>query len=121
MVLGVFGGTLAYFLGGWDTMLKILVLCVVLDYITGVLCAVVAKNLSSEIGYKGIVKKCMIFMVVALSASINFIIDGSPVRDVVIAFFIANEGISILENTSQYIPIPEKLKVLLIQLRDKEG
>jgi toxin secretion/phage lysis holin len=119
---GVIGGTIAYFLGGWDALLIALTTLVVLDYITGVVKAAYSKELSSEVGFKGLLKKIMIFIVVAAS----FVVQGVtgnilPLREVVIVFFIANEGISLLENAAVFIPIPEALKNALIQLRDKDA
>lgn len=119
---GVIGGTIAYFLGGWDALLIALTTLVVLDYITGVVKAAYSKELSSEVGFKGLLKKIMIFIVVAASFVVQGVTgDILPLREVVIVFFIANEGISLLENAAVFIPIPEALKNALIQLRDKDA
>lgn len=117
---GVVGGFLCQWLGGWDTVLKALVALVILDYITGVLKGITTKTLSSAIGFKGLVKKVFIFLVVATAVIVQSVIgDSIPIRETVIIFFMCNEGISLLENASEFVPIPTKLKDTLIQLRDK--
>lgn len=119
VIVGLLGGFLSYFLGGYDTILKALIALVVLDYITGVLKAITNKKLSSAIGFYGLIRKIVIFIVVATAVIVQWVIgDTVPLREVTIVFFICNEGISLLENASQFIPIPEKLKAVLIQLRD---
>lgn len=121
IVGGIVGGFLCDFLGGNDVILRALVALVILDYITGVLKAISTKTLSSAIGFKGLIRKIVIFIVVATSVIVqNVIGDSVPLREIVIIFFICNEGISLLENASEFIPIPQKLKDILIQLRDKE-
>lgn len=121
VVGGIVGGFLCNLLGGWDTLLKALVALVVLDYATGVLKALYTKTLSSETGFKGLIKKIIVFIVVATAYTVQTVIgDNIPLRDIVIMFFVCNEGISLLENASKFIPIPQKLKDTLIQLRDKE-
>lgn len=120
IVGGIVGGFLCQWLGGWDVILKALVALVVLDYFTGVLKAIVTKTLSSAVGFKGLVKKIFIFIVVATGVIVQGVIgDSVPLREIVIIFFICNEGISLLENASEFVPIPAKLKETLIQLRDK--
>ena len=106
---GVLGGLLAYFLGGWDVLLKTIVFLAVADYVTGLIKAVYLKQLSSEVGYKGLLKKIQ-----------KFLNHAVALREIVITFYVCNEGISLLENAAEFIPIPEKLKEVLIQLRDKE-
>ena len=121
IVGGVVGGFLCNHLGGWDVILKALVALVILDYVTGVLKAIATKTLSSAIGFKGLIRKIIIFIVVAVSVIVQSVIgDSIPLREIVIIFFVCNEGISLLENASEFIPIPEKLKETLIQLRDKK-
>lgn len=120
IVGAVIGGFFCQWLGGWDAILKALVALVILDYITGVLKAIATKTLSSEIGFKGLIKKIIIFVVVATGVIVQSVIgDSVPIREIVIIFFICNEGISLLENASEFVPIPAKLKETLIQLRDK--
>lgn len=121
IVGGLVGGFLCQWLGGYDVILKALVALVVLDYVTGVFKAIVNKNLSSAIGFKGLIRKIVIFIVVATAVTIQSVVgDSIPLREITIIFFLCNEGISLLENASEFVPIPEKLKEILIQLRDKE-
>ena len=119
----VLGGALGYFLGGLDGLLIALIVFVVLDYITGVMVAVIDKELSSEVGFKGIFRKIIIFCLVGVAHVVdaNIIGTGSGLRTAVIFFYLSNEGLSILENTAHLgLPIPEKMKDVLTQLRDKE-
>lgn len=121
IVGGIAGGFLCQHLGGWDVILKALVTLVILDYVTGVLKAIVTKTLSSAVGFKGLIRKIIIFIVVATAVIVQSVIgDSIPLREIVIIFFVCNEGISLLENASEFIPIPDKLKDTLIQLRDKK-
>ena len=119
---GIVGGFLSYHMGGWDVMLKTIVTLAILDYATGWIKAIYYKRLSSEIGFRGILKKILMFIVIVLSFKIQELIGGTiPLREVVIMFYICNESLSLLENVAECIPIPEKLKEVLLQLRDKEG
>jgi len=116
------GGWLGYFLGGCDGLLLALVLFAVADYITGVLCALSDKKLSSEVGFKGICRKVIIFMLVGVAhvIDVNVIATGSVLRTAVIFFYLSNEGVSLLENAGHLgLPIPEKLKIVLEQLHDR--
>ena len=116
------GGWLGYFLGGCDGLLLALVLFAVADYITGVMCAVADKKLSSEVGFKGICRKVIIFMLVGIAhiIDVNVIATGSVLRTAVIFFYLSNEGVSLLENAGHLgLPIPEKLKIVLEQLNDR--
>ena len=120
----VLGGLLGWFLGGFDGFLYALVALMVADYITGVMCAIVEKKLSSEIGFKGIFKKVLIFVLVGIGQMIdtNLIGDGSVLRTAIIFFYCSNEGVSMLENAGRLgLPIPEKLKDSLAQLHNKGG
>lgn len=111
------------FLGGCDGLIIALLLFVAIDYITGVMCAVADKKLSSEVGFKGICRKVLIFMMVGIANILDtkIIGSGSVLRSAVIFFYLSNEGISLLENAGHLgLPIPEKLKVVLEQLHDKE-
>jgi len=120
IVGGIVGGFLCDFLGGNDVILRALIALVILDYVTGVLKAIVTKTLSSSIGFRGLIRKIVIFIVVATAVIIQGVLgDSIPLREIVIIFFICNEGISLLENASEFVPIPKKLKDTLIQLRDK--
>lgn len=117
------GGWLGYFLGGCDGLILALVLFVVADYITGVMCAVTDKKLSSSIGFKGIFRKVLIFMLVGIANIIDFqvIKQGSVIRTAVIFFYLSNEGLSLIENAAHLgLPVPEKLKNVLEQLHDKD-
>ena len=121
IVGGIVGGFLCQWLGGWDVILKALIALVILDYVTGVLKAITNKTLSSQIGFKGLIRKIVIFIVIATAVIIQSVVgDAIPLREVTIIFFLCNEGISLLENASEFVPIPDKLKETLIQLRDKE-
>ena len=116
------GGWLGYFLGGCDGLLLALVLFAVADYITGVMCAVADRKLSSEVGFKGICRKVIIFMLVGIAhiIDVNVIATGSVLRTAVIFFYLSNEGVSLLENAGHLgLPIPEKLKIVLEQLHDR--
>lgn len=115
------GGWLGYFLGGWDGFMYALVGFVVIDYITGVMCAVLDKKLSSEVGFRGIFKKVLIFSLVAIGHMVDqkLIGDGSVVRTAVVFFYLSNEGISIIENAARIgLPVPKGLKDILGQLHD---
>ena len=116
------GGWLGYFLGGCDGLLFALVVFAVVDYITGVMCAISDKKLSSHVGFKGICRKVIIFMLVGIAhmIDVNVIATGSILRTAVIFFYLSNEGVSLLENAGHLgLPIPEKLKVVLEQLHDR--
>lgn len=116
------GGWLGYFLGGCDGLLYALVVFVVVDYITGVMCAINDKKLSSSVGFKGICRKVLIFLLVGIAnvLDVQVIGTGSVLRTAVIFFYISNEGISLLENAGHLgLPIPEKIKVVLEQLHDR--
>ncbi len=116
------GGWLGYFLGGCDGLVIALILFVVMDYITGVMCAIADKKLSSAVGFKGICRKVIIFILVGIAniLDVEIIGTGSVLRTAIIFFYISNEGVSLLENAAHLgLPIPEKLKVVLAQLHDK--
>lgn len=122
IILAAVGGWLGYFLGGCDGLVYALILFVAADYITGVMCAVVDKRLSSEIGFKGICKKVLIFVLVGLANILDVQIIGtsSVLRTAVIFFYISNEGVSLLENAAHLgLPVPEKLKDILQQLHNR--
>lgn len=120
IAFGAVGGTVASLLGGFDKWLWALAVFVVLDYLTGVIKAVCSKKLSSKIGFKGICGKLVIFAVVAVAVILQGLIDNSlPLRHMTVCFYIANEGISLLENMAEFTVMPEKLKSVLLQLRGK--
>lgn len=121
LAVGFFGGILSYYLGGWDTLLKTIVALAVFDYVTGWIKGIYEKKLSSEIGFKGLLKKIMMFIVIATSHIIQELLGGQvAIREIVIMFYIANEALSIVENAAIFIPIPEKLRQVLLQLRETE-
>lgn len=116
------GGWLGYFLGGCDGLLYALLAFVVLDYITGVMCAVTDKKLSSAVGFKGICRKVLIFALVGIGHLLDtqVIGTGSVLRTAVIFFYISNEGLSLVENAAYLgLPIPSKLHKVLEQLHDR--
>ncbi len=118
------GGALGAVMGGFDGFLYALLAFVVVDYITGLMAAAVEKKLSSEVGFKGIFRKVIIFSLVAVGHIVDSYVirQGSVLRTAVIFFYLSNEGISILENAARTgLPIPEKLKDVLEQLREEKG
>ena len=122
VVFAGIGGWLGWFLGGCDGLLYALLAFVVIDYITGIMCAVVDKKLSSEVGFKGIFKKVLIFALVGIGHILDtrVIGNGSVMRTAVIFFYLSNEGVSLLENVAYLgLPIPQKLKSVLEQLHDR--
>ena len=124
LLLAAIGGWLGWFLGGADGFLYALIVFVAIDYITGVMCAIVDHKLSSEVGFKGICKKVLIFMMVGIGNIIDVQVLGQAgvLRTAVIFFYLSNEGVSMLENAGHLgLPIPTKLKEVLEQLHDKSG
>lgn len=125
IIQGIFaavGGWLGYYLGGCDGLLYALLAFVVTDYITGVMCAIIDKKLSSSVGFKGIFKKVLIFLMVGIGHALDSYVigTGSVLRTAVIFFYIANEGLSLTENAAHLgLPIPAKLKDVLEQLHDR--
>ena len=118
------GGWLGYFLGGCDGLLYALIAFVAIDYITGVMCAIADKNLSSEVGFKGICRKVLIFFLVGIANIIDVQVIGQVgiLRTAVIFFYLSNEGVSLLENAGHLgLPIPDQLKSVLEQLHDRAG
>lgn len=116
------GGWLGYFLGGCDGLLYALIVFVAIDYITGVMCAVIDRKLSSAVGFKGIFRKVLIFLLVGIAniIDVQVIGTGAVLRTAVIFFYISNEGVSLLENAGHLgLPIPERVKTVLEQLHDR--
>lgn len=116
------GGWIGYYLGGCDGLLYVLIACVAVDYITGVMCAVADKKLSSAVGFKGICRKVLIFLLVGVAhlIDVHIIGTGAVLRTAVIFFYISNEGVSLLENAGHLgLPIPGKLRLVLEQLHDR--
>lgn len=120
-VIAALGGWLGYFLGGCDGLLYALIVFVVLDYITGVLCAIADHKLSSAVGFKGICRKVLIFALVGIAniLDVHVIGTGCVVRTATMFFYISNEGVSILENAANLgLPVPKKVKEVLKQLHE---
>ena len=116
------GAGLGYFLGGCDGFLYALIAFVAIDYLTGVMCAIVDKTLSSSVGFKGIFRKILIFVMVGIGHTLDAQIlgGGDTLRTAVIFFYCANEGLSLIENAGHLgLPIPEKLKGILAQLHNR--
>lgn len=124
IVFTAVGGWLGYFLGGCDGLLIALVVFVVVDYLTGVMCAIADHKLSSAVGFKGICRKVLIFLLVGIAniLDVQVIGSGSVLRTAVIFFYISNEGVSLVENAAHLgLPVPDKLKDVLEQLHDRDG
>lgn len=122
-IFATLGGYSGWFLGGVDGFMYALIIFVVIDYFTGLMVAVVEKQLSSAIGFRGIFKKVLIFFLVGIAniVDVHLIKNGSAIRTAVIFFYVSNEGISILENTAKIgLPIPKKLKDILEQINKEE-
>lgn len=122
LIFTAIGGWLGWFLGGCDGLLYALIAFVVIDYATGVLCAVSDHTLSSEVGFRGIARKVIIFLLVGVGHIIDtqVIGNGSILRTAVIFFYLSNEGVSLVENAAHLgLPVPEKLKAVLEQLHDR--
>lgn len=122
LVFAAIGGWLGWFLGGCDGLLFALIAFVAVDYITGVMCAIVDKNLSSSVGFKGICRKVLIFLLVGIAHILDaqVIGAGSVLRTAIIFFYLSNEGVSLLENATHLgLPVPEKLKEVLQQIHDR--
>mgnify|MGYP000319085535 CR=1 FL=1 len=122
VVFTAIGGWLGWFLGGCDGLMYALIAFVVVDYITGIMCAIVDKKLSSEVGFKGICKKVLIFLLVGMAniLDVNIIGSGSVLRTAAIFFYLSNEGVSLLENAAHLgLPVPNAMKEVLQQLHDR--
>ena len=123
MAVAAIGGWLGYFLGGMDGLMIALIIFMVLDYITGLMCAVIDKKLSSAVGFKGICKKVLILMLVGVAHIVDLhgVGTGDALRSAVVCFYLSNESVSMLENAAHLgLPIPEKLKSVLAQLHGRE-
>lgn len=123
MAFSVIGGWLGYFVGGVDGLMTALLIFMILDYVTGLMCAVADKKLSSSVGFKGICKKVLIVMLVDVAHVVDMYVVGSgnALRSAVVCFYLSNEGVSMLENAAHLgLPIPEKLKGILAQLHNRD-
>lgn len=124
LVFAAVGGWLGWFLGGCDGLLYALLAFVVVDYVTGIMCAVVDKKLSSAVGFKGIFKKVLIFTLVGIANIVDVQVLGTPgvLRTAVIFFYLSNEGVSMLENAAHLgLPVPDAIKTVLEQLHDRSN
>ena len=122
LIFAAVGGWLGYFLGGCDGLLYALIAFVAIDYITGVMCAISDKTLSSEVGFRGICRKVLIFLLVGIGNIIDVQVLGSPgvLRTAVIFFYLSNEGVSLMENAAHLgLPVPDAIKTVLEQLHDR--
>ena len=122
LVFSAVGGWLGYFLGGCDGLLYTLLAFVILDYVTGIMCAITDRKLSSAIGFKGIFRKVLIFALVGVGHLLDVQVLGvvGVLRTAVIFFYLSNEGVSLIENAAHLgLPIPAKLKAVLEQLHDR--
>jgi toxin secretion/phage lysis holin len=123
LIFTAIGGYIGWFLGGFDGLLYALVAFVIIDYITGIMVAVLEKKLSSSIGFKGIFKKVLIFTFVGIGHIVDIYIlqNGSAIRTAVIFFYLSNEGLSIVENAAKIgLPVPENLKKVFTELNKED-
>ena len=123
VIITTFGAILGSFLGSVDGLIIALICFAAVDYLTGVTAAIMTKSLNSEIGFKGITKKVLLFIIVGVSHVLDIYVIGTQAvcRTAVIIFYISNEGISILENVARCgVPVPNKIKIILEQLRKED-
>ncbi|EMW5755917.1 phage holin family protein [Enterococcus faecalis] len=121
MLLSIFGGIVVRLLGGLDQLLDVFLFLIIVDFITGWIKAIATKELSSRIGMLGIAKKVTMLFVVAVAVRVEKVVGNDlPIREMVLIFYIANEGLSFFENIATFIPMPKKLKELFIQLKNKD-
>ncbi len=123
IAISAIGGWLGYFLGGVDGLMTALIIFMVTDYVTGLMCAIVDKQLSSRVGFKGLFKKMLIVILVGIAHIVDMHVvgTGEALRSAVICFYLSNEGVSLLENAAHLgLPIPEKLKAILAQLHNRD-
>lgn len=119
ILTGVLGGVIVSWLGGMDAILHALVALVIVDYLTGLLKAWNLKEISSRVGFIGLIRKVLIFVVIAVAVEVEKVIGSSmPLREIVIMFYLANEGISFLENVSVFINFPDQIKDAFLQIRN---
>ena len=114
----IIGAACTIFLGAHDTLAHVLMVLMIIDYASGILGAVINKNLNSKMGFTGIAKKVLMLLIIAAAVEINKLIPDVEIRTLVIYFYIANEGLSIIENSGKIIPFPPKLKAYFEQLRE---
>lgn len=122
MAFTAIGGWIGYFVGGVDGLITALLIFMVLDYVTGLMCAIADKKLSSAVGFKGICKKVLIIMLVGVAhvVDLHVVGTGDALRSAVVCFYLSNEGVSMLENAAHLgLPVPDKLKGILAQLHGR--
>ena len=122
MAVAAIGGWIGYFVGGVDGLMTALLIFMALDYITGLMCAIADKKLSSAVGFRGICKKVLILMLVGVAhiVDLHVVGTGDALRTAVVCFYLSNESVSMLENAAHLgLPIPEKLKSVLAQLHGR--
>ncbi len=120
-IFAAIGTTISPFLGGWDILIKCLAMLMLVDYVTGVFCAIVSKSLNSQIGFIGIARKIFIFLLIGIAVSVDNATNSEVLRTLTILFYISNEGISVLENAGKLgLPYPEQMKTILEQLKKKD-
>ncbi len=122
IVFTFIGGWLGWFLGDCDGLILALLVFAMLDYVTGIMCAISDHKLSSAIGFRGICRKVLIFTLVGIGHVLDahVIGTGSILRTAIIFFYLSNEGVSLIENAAHLgLPVPEKLKGVLEQLHDR--
>ena len=123
VLFSLLGGALSALVGGMDSLMIVLLACMLIDYLTGVMHAILEKQLSSAVGFKGICKKVLIFVLVGAAHLLDLHLLGGTgaLRSAVICFYLSNEGISLLENAARIgLPIPDALREVLTQLHAKE-
>ena len=122
-IFAALGGALSWFFGAMDGFMYALIALCVCDYITGVMCAIVNKKLSSAVGAKGIFKKILMFIVVGVAHIFDGVMHtGDVLRTAVVFFYLSNEGVSLIENAAILgLPVPEKFKNVLAQIKNKSG
>ena len=122
MAVAAIGGWIGYFVGGVDGLMTALLIFMALDYITGLMCAIADKKLSSAVGFRGICKMVLILMLVGVAhiVDLHVVGTGDALRSAVVCFYLSNESVSMLENAAHLgLPIPEKLKSVLAQLHGR--
>lgn len=122
LIFAAIGGWLGYFMGGCDGLLYALVAFVVIDYITGIMCAISDHTLSSQVGFRGICRKVLIFLMVGIANIIDVQVLNTPgvLRTATVFFYLSNEGVSLLENATHLgLPVPDAIKTVLEQLHNR--
>lgn len=122
LIFAAIGGWLGYFMGGCDGLLYALVAFVVIDYLTGIMCAISDHTLSSQVGFRGICRKVLIFLMVGIANIIDVQVLNTPgvLRTATVFFYLSNEGVSLLENAAHLgLPVPDAIKAVLEQLHNR--